>query len=118
MTVAGRRLAAGRPVDPGGAAPTTPPLYAYVLDADDDLAQELDVRMRFAARQLATARVLDAGPAQCDLAPWFDAAGQGPGLLILDGLIAVDTRHRRPHRDRAAGRRRPAAAAEPAASTT
>ena len=39
--------------------PQSPPLYAYVLDADDDLAAELDVRTRVAARQLATARVLD-----------------------------------------------------------
>ena len=39
-----------------GHRPTSPPLYAYVLDADDDLAQELDVRLRVGARQLATAR--------------------------------------------------------------
>jgi CRP/FNR family transcriptional regulator, cyclic AMP receptor protein len=69
-----------------------PHLYAYLLDADDDLAQELDVRMRFAARQLTTARVLDMGPGQCDLGSWLTAVGQGPGLLILDGLVAVDTR--------------------------
>jgi CRP-like cAMP-binding protein len=48
--------------------------------------------MRVAARQLATARVLDAEVGQCDLASWFDAVGQGPGLLILDGLIAFETR--------------------------
>jgi len=72
--------------------PESPPLYAYVLDADDDLAAELDVRMRVAARQVATARVLDAQAGDCDLGPWFAAAGEGPGLLLLDGLVAVQTR--------------------------
>ena len=50
-----------------GRRPVTPPLFAYVLDADDDLAEELDVRMRIAARQLATARVLESkvGRASC-----------------------------------------------------
>jgi CRP/FNR family cyclic AMP-dependent transcriptional regulator len=73
-------------------APELSPLYAYLLDADDDLAEELDIRTRFAARQLATARVLDADTGECTLEPWFAAVGRGPGLLILDGLVAVDTR--------------------------
>jgi hypothetical protein len=67
-------------------------LYAYVLDADDDLADEFDVRVRIAARQLATARVLDAVVGACDLAPLLAILGRGPGLLILDGLVAVETR--------------------------
>jgi len=72
--------------------PASPQLYVYLLDADDDLAEELDVRMRFAARQLATVRVLEAETGKCDLESWFAAVGRGPGLLILDGLVAVDTR--------------------------
>jgi CRP/FNR family transcriptional regulator, cyclic AMP receptor protein len=68
------------------------PLYTYVLDADTDLAEEFDLRSRVAARQLATARVLHAPVGDCDLAPWFDAVGQGPGLLILDGVVAFQTR--------------------------
>jgi CRP/FNR family transcriptional regulator, cyclic AMP receptor protein len=72
--------------------PESPSLYAYLLDADDDLAEELDIRMRFAARQVATARVLEADTGECDLGSWFAAVGRGPGLLILDGLVAVDTR--------------------------
>ena len=56
----------------------SPALYAYLLDADDDLAQELDVRMRFAARQHATARVLDAEQGECDLAAWFKRWAPGP----------------------------------------
>jgi CRP/FNR family cyclic AMP-dependent transcriptional regulator len=71
--------------------PESPALFAYVLDVDDDLAEELDVRMRFAARQLATARVLESAIGECKLEDWFCVAGHGPGLLILDGLVAVDT---------------------------
>jgi CRP-like cAMP-binding protein len=71
---------------------SSPSLYTYLLDADDDLAQEFDVRMRLAARQVATARVLDAGCGECDLTAWFESVGRGLGLLILDGLIAIDAR--------------------------
>jgi CRP-like cAMP-binding protein len=67
-------------------------LYAYLLDADDELAEEFDVRGRVAVRQLATARVLQVGVGDCELSGWFDIASQGPGLLILDGLIAFETR--------------------------
>jgi CRP/FNR family transcriptional regulator, cyclic AMP receptor protein len=75
-----------------GAQRAAPPtLHAYVLDVDDDLAVELDVRMRFAARQVATARVLESPIGECLLAEWFGVVGRGPGLLILDGLVAVDT---------------------------
>ena len=49
-----------------------------MLDADDDLAEELDVRTRVAARQLATARVLDAQAGECDLAPWFAPPATAP----------------------------------------
>jgi CRP/FNR family transcriptional regulator, cyclic AMP receptor protein len=73
-------------------APESSPLYTYLLDADDDLAEDLDLRARFAARQLATARVLEVDMGECDLESWFAAVGHGPGLLILDGLVAFDTR--------------------------
>ena len=67
-------------------------LYTYLLDADDDLAQEFDIRMRVAARQVATVRVLTAEAGPCDLGALFAAVGRGPGLLILDGLLAFETR--------------------------
>ena len=34
-------------------------------------------------------RLLDAKPGECDLSPWLEAVGHGPGLLVLDGLVAV-----------------------------
>ena len=76
----------------GPRPPGSPALYTYLLDCDDDLAQEFDVRMRIAARQLATVKVLDAQVGECDLGPWLVAVGSGPGLLILDGLMGVDAR--------------------------
>jgi CRP-like cAMP-binding protein len=66
-------------------------LYTYLLDADDELAEEFDVRGRIAVRQLATARVLQVGVGDCDLSGWFDIASHGPGLFVLDGLVAFET---------------------------
>jgi CRP/FNR family transcriptional regulator, cyclic AMP receptor protein len=49
--------------------------------------------MRLAVRQVATARVLNAEVGACDLSRWLEAAAcGGPGLLVLDGLIAIDAR--------------------------
>ena len=75
-----------------GDQPESVALYTYLLDADGELAEEFDVRARIAARQLATARVLQVAVGACDLAPWFDAAADGLGLLILDGLLALEIR--------------------------
>ena len=72
-------------------APESSGPFAYVLDADDDLAEEFDSRARFAAREVATARLLHTEIGERDLQPWLDAVGHGPGLLILDGLMAIDT---------------------------
>jgi CRP/FNR family cyclic AMP-dependent transcriptional regulator len=77
-----------------GLAPRRPEpnaLFAYVLDVDDDLAEEFDLRGRIAVRQRATARVLAVDVGECDLASSFDLARRGPGLLILDGLVACET---------------------------
>jgi CRP/FNR family transcriptional regulator, cyclic AMP receptor protein len=75
-----------------GDQPEAIALYAYLLDSDGELAEEFDVRARIAARQLATARVLQVAVGACNLAPWFEAARQGFGLLILDGLLALEIR--------------------------
>jgi CRP-like cAMP-binding protein len=67
-------------------------MFAYLLDLDDDLAEEFDLRMRIAARQGTTVRVLEADPGPCDLSIAFEAAAGGFGLLVLDGLIVLETR--------------------------
>lgn len=77
---------------PGPRRPEPSALFAYLLDADPELAEEFDVRRRVAARQLATARVLQMGVGDCDLEASFRSAALGPGLLILDGLVVFETR--------------------------
>ncbi|HKV67665.1 MAG TPA: helix-turn-helix domain-containing protein [Gaiellales bacterium] len=72
--------------------PTDAPLlFASVLDDDPDLADALD-GSACAARGVATARVVGVKPGECDLAPWFEAVGEGPGLLVLGGLVVARTR--------------------------
>ncbi len=75
-----------------GDRPESIALFTYLLDADRELAEEFDVRARVAARQLATARVLQVGVGACDLAPWFRSTADGFGLLILDGILALEIR--------------------------
>ncbi len=67
-------------------------MSGYLLDLDCDLADELEMRMRFTARHQATARLLDADVGDCDLSPWLAVVGDGPGLIIIQGLLTVDTR--------------------------
>jgi CRP/FNR family transcriptional regulator, cyclic AMP receptor protein len=75
-----------------GSVPESIALYAYVLDADEELAEELDMPARIAARQLATARVVQVETGACDLEAWFEVAAHGLGLLVLDGLLVVEIR--------------------------
>jgi CRP/FNR family cyclic AMP-dependent transcriptional regulator len=72
--------------------PSAAPLFCYLLDLDDDLAQDVEIRMRLSARQHLTARLLEAQEGECDLTSWFASVGRGPGLLILDGLFVAETR--------------------------
>jgi CRP/FNR family transcriptional regulator, cyclic AMP receptor protein len=82
--------AAREPVsEPGGPHPAR---YCYLLDADPDLADAFDIRTRLVVRQVATARVVDvaAGPGWVEDPP--GPSRRGLGLLVLDGLFAVDVR--------------------------
>jgi CRP/FNR family cyclic AMP-dependent transcriptional regulator len=65
--------------------------YRYLFDLDDDMAQAFDLRMRVVARQVATAVVVDAPVGVQDAAAWFAATERGFGLLVIDGVLAVDT---------------------------
>jgi hypothetical protein len=67
-------------------------LRVYLLDADDDLAAQFDVRTRIAVRQNTTVRVLEASAGQCDLGSALERVRGGLGLLVLDGLLAFETR--------------------------
>jgi CRP/FNR family cyclic AMP-dependent transcriptional regulator len=66
--------------------------YQYLLDLDVDLAEALDVRMRLVARPAATAFTFDADVGEVHLTPSLAAASPGPGVLILQGVLAVNVR--------------------------
>jgi CRP-like cAMP-binding protein len=67
-------------------------LRTYLLDADDDLAQQFEPRTRFAVRQGTTIRVVEAGLGECHLKPFLHEVRGGPGLIVLAGLTAKETR--------------------------
>jgi CRP-like cAMP-binding protein len=69
-----------------------PHSYRYLLDFDLDLAEELDVRMRLAARPAATAVTFELDIGDVRLEEWLAAAAPGPGVLILEGVLAVNVR--------------------------
>ena len=64
--------------------------FHYLLDLDVDLAEALDLRMRLVARPAATAMIFDADVGEVKLAERLAAARTGPGVLVLDGVIAVN----------------------------
>lgn len=64
----------------------------YLLDIDTDLAEGLDVRTRLAARPMATAIVFDASVGEIELSAPLARSVDGPGLLVLEGVIATSVR--------------------------
>lgn len=64
--------------------------YRYLLDLDDDLAQEFDLRMRVVARQVATVVVIDVPVGLQDTSAWLPSE-QGLGVLVVDGVLTIDT---------------------------
>ncbi len=85
-----RHLSALRP-RPESRPPERSAIHRYLLDADDDLATEFDIRSRPSARSGTTVQMLTADVGECDLGPAFESTHHGFGLLLLDGLIAFDT---------------------------
>lgn len=80
------------PRDVPARRPRAAPTYCYLLDADADLADEFDLRMRVVARQVATAEVVELDVGHCDLWTLCDPHPQALGLLILEGVMTVDVR--------------------------
>lgn len=73
-------------------ARTRPSSYQYLFDLDLDLADELDVRMRLVARKTVTAVTFEAEVGELELSNCLASASPGPGVLVLDGLLAVHVR--------------------------
>ncbi len=61
----------------------------YLLDLDTELGDDLDPRARIAARPAATAVVFDADAGEIELRPALRRAADGPGLLVLEGVVAA-----------------------------
>jgi hypothetical protein len=60
-----------------------------LLDLDADLADELELRLRLAARPAATAVTFDVDVGDVSLADWLAVAAPGPGVLLLDGVLVA-----------------------------
>jgi CRP-like cAMP-binding protein len=65
--------------------------FQFLLDLDDDLAQEFDLRMRVVARQIATVVALDVPVGALDPSSLPFAGERGFGVLLTDGVLAIDT---------------------------
>jgi CRP/FNR family transcriptional regulator, cyclic AMP receptor protein len=62
----------------------------FLFDVDEDLGRGLDPRMRMVARPLVTARVFEISSGEVDLLPLLARLRHGLGLLVVDGVIALD----------------------------
>jgi hypothetical protein len=66
--------------------------FQCLLDLDADLADELDPDARRVARAAATALTFQVDAGQLGLGEWFAPVSGGPGLLLLDGVLALNVR--------------------------
>jgi CRP-like cAMP-binding protein len=66
--------------------------YRCLLDLDPDLADELDPESRRLARAAATTLTFEADPGPLSLVYWMDQVGDGPGVLILGGVLGLTSR--------------------------
>jgi CRP/FNR family transcriptional regulator, cyclic AMP receptor protein len=66
--------------------------FRCLLDLDADLADELDPESRRVARAAATALTFELESGPVSLAYWLDQVGDGPGVLLLDGVLALSSR--------------------------
>jgi CRP/FNR family cyclic AMP-dependent transcriptional regulator len=75
---------------PGEPSPPRPGRLCYLFDLDDELAGGLELRMRLVARTMATARVEEFAAGELDLMSLLARLNNGLGLLLVDGVIALD----------------------------
>jgi CRP/FNR family transcriptional regulator, cyclic AMP receptor protein len=71
---------------------TYPASSKCLLDLDPDLADELPADLRRIARGAATALVFEVDPGPVQLQPWLNRTAEGPGVLVLDGVLAIGVR--------------------------
>jgi hypothetical protein len=66
--------------------------FRCLLDLDGDLADELDPDARRVVRAAATALTFEVEAGQLGLGEWFAPVAGGPGLLLIDGVMALSVR--------------------------
>jgi hypothetical protein len=66
--------------------------FRCLLDLDADLADELEPESRRVARAAATALTFEIDGGPVSLSYWLDQVRDGPGVLALDGVLALSTR--------------------------
>jgi CRP/FNR family transcriptional regulator, cyclic AMP receptor protein len=66
--------------------------FRCLLALDADLADELDPESRRLARAAATTLTFEADTGPLSLGYWLDQVGDGPGVLVLDGVLALSSR--------------------------
>jgi CRP/FNR family transcriptional regulator, cyclic AMP receptor protein len=66
--------------------------YQCLLDLDPDLADELEPDLQRVVRAAATALTFEADPGRLRLEGWLEHVKHGPGLLALDGVLAIYVR--------------------------
>src|SRR6202012_5646494 len=81
------------PDRPTVAAPDAagPSRYCYLLDVDADLADAFDPRSRMVVRQVAPAPLVEV-PVGRECAGGSTAGPAGLGMLLVDGLVALEVR--------------------------
>ena len=62
----------------------------YLLDLDAELAESLDVGVRLAARRMTAAVVFQTATGDVDLGRHLSEIGRGAGILIIEGVLAVN----------------------------
>lgn len=66
--------------------------FQCLLDLDAELAEELDTDARRVARAAATTITFRSDSGGVDLSEWLVRAHGGPGLLVLEGVLALTVR--------------------------
>lgn len=66
-----------------------PSLNQCLLDLDVELCEELDARVRDAARAAVKTVVFATDASPVPISEWLEAARSGPGVLVLEGVVAV-----------------------------
>lgn len=83
-------VAVSRPRPEGRPVPA--PSARCLLDLDPDLAEVLEPHERRLARAAATATIIDADAGTLAMLEWLAQASEGPGVLVLDGVLALSVR--------------------------